>query len=76
MSNYEVVKNADLAVFIIDLNTGKSITNDAENVVESVNRDYPGKAIIYRDTEGKWDELLHENGVFKGFGHLDLNIDY
>lgn len=55
------------AIFIIDLNTGKSITNDAENVVRKINKSYPGRRIIYRDTDGKWDELVHKEGEFITF---------
>jgi hypothetical protein len=57
-------------VFIRDLNRGRmSVTNDAEAVVREVNFSFPGKRIVYQDSDGFWDELLHENGVFKGFDH-------
>jgi hypothetical protein len=56
------------AVFIVDNDDGHmSITNDAENVVRHVLADYPDHQIIYRDTTGRWDELLHWNGQFSGF---------
>ena len=44
-----------------------SVTNDAEQVCEDVNRKFPGHRIIYRDTEGNWDELVHANGTFQRF---------
>lgn len=57
-------------VFIMDmcneLNT-KSITNDAEAVVADVHHRYPGRRIIYRDSDSNWDELVHDNGVFVNF---------
>jgi len=54
-------------VFIVDNDVGMSVTNDAENVVVDVLRTYPNHRIIYRDTMGQWDELLHHNGQFAGF---------
>ena len=56
-------------VFLIDSDIGKSITNNAENVVREIHKFYPNHKIIYRDTDGHWDELLHHNGVF-----IDFNI--
>lgn len=44
-----------------------SVTNDAEAVCEAVNIKWPGHRIIYRDTEGNWDELIHANGTFQRF---------
>lgn len=42
-----------------------SVTNDAERVVSYIISMYPlAKAIIYRDTEGNWDQLLFERGKF------------
>lgn len=56
-------------VFIRDLNLGnRSVTNDAENVVKEINTLFPGKRIIYKDSNGDWDELLHTDGRFEGFG--------
>jgi hypothetical protein len=67
----KVIRYEDLnlrpKVFIVDLDVGKSITNDAENVVEQVAKEYPGHRIIYRDTQGQWDELVHNDGEFVGF---------
>lgn len=50
-----------------------SVTNDAEAVVAYLNTAYPGRRFIYRDSEGRWDELSHEGGVFKGFDLLGLD---
>lgn len=56
-------------VFISDLNRGAlSVTNDAERVCRVLHSDWPGYRIMYRDSEGRWDELRHERGVFKSFG--------
>ena len=57
-------------VWIIDLNRVKSVTNDAEAVCFVLNQKYPGFRIIYRDTMGKWDELVHEDGKFIRFAPI------
>lgn len=53
----------------------RSVTNDAEGVVEALHQHYPGYRVIYQDTEGKWDELAHDSaGKFTGYlpaRHLD-----
>lgn len=55
-------------VYIRDLNLGgKSVTNDAEAVVKEVNFVHPGKKIIYQDSDGCWDELVHVDGRFVCF---------
>jgi hypothetical protein len=55
-------------VYFIDGNTGgMSVTNDAEAVVKFLNDVFPDYRLIYRDTENRWDELVHEHGVFKEF---------
>lgn len=66
-ASYQVRKVTPEKVFIIDRDIGMSITNDAEAVVGRVNSEHPGKRIIYCDTDGRWDELAHEDGNFTGF---------
>jgi hypothetical protein len=49
----------------------RSVTNDAENVVPYVlwlfNGNYP---IIYRDSQGVWDQILHDGKKFTRFHSL------
>ena len=54
-------------VWIVDHDVGASVTNCAEGVCANLNERYPDYRIIYRDTDGNWDELVHEHGVFKNF---------
>jgi len=63
-SSFEITKITDTEVFIIDLNIGKSVTNDAEQVVSYLHDKYPNKRILYQDTDGFWGELVHNKGVF------------
>lgn len=55
---YEVKDNF---IIIVDLNTGRSVTNDAENVIKKIcvntNIDPEKYNILYRDTQGRWDGL-------------------
>lgn len=68
-SEYNVVAVENGIVFIVDTDRGdrRSVTNDAERVVMELNNIYPGQRIMYRDSMLKWDELVHDNGNFKGY---------
>jgi len=55
---------------ITDLNIGKSVTNDAENVIADLIKggwDFTTIPVIYRDSIGMWDGLQVLNGRFVGF---------
>ncbi len=69
-SKFTVNFVTDMAVYITDdCNQYQcmSVTNDAEQVVEFLYKQFGDKQIFYKDTEGMWDELIHEKGVFKTF---------
>ena len=56
--DFQIVQIDTDRVFIVDLDLGnKSVTNDAEYVIGVIQRDYPGKRLIYRDSGGVWDEI-------------------
>jgi len=68
-------------IFIRDIghNFGRSITNDAEYVIELLYREYEitdGVRIFYEDSEGRVDELLHSGKKFAGFkaGHDGIKL--
>lgn len=61
----------DVVLLMDDDDGGMTVTNDAEAVVRAVLREYPGKRIIYRDTERRWDELRHNGSKFTGFAPLN-----
>jgi hypothetical protein len=51
----------------------RTVTNDAEAVIADLVRDKwlpEGDRVVYRDTEGQWDELLVKDGRFAGFAFL------
>lgn len=67
----EFMDGAVVAIVDADLG-GMSVTNDAEAIVIAVDESVHlgTRRLIYRDSTGRWDELLHEAGRFAGFAHL------
>ncbi|WP_157266396.1 DUF6011 domain-containing protein [Azohydromonas aeria] len=60
----------DGVICIVDLNGGKSVTNDAENVIaDLVTAGAPVDTmpVIYRDSVGVWDELAVADSRFSTF---------
>ena len=58
-SQFKVVQIDPDRVFLIDLNLGgMSVTNDAENVYAAMQEQYPRRRVIYRDSNGIWDEIV------------------
>lgn len=67
-ADYEIISASGETLYLIDLDLGnRSVTNDAEAVVAEVLASHPGKQIVYRDTQGRWDELRHDGCAFQGF---------
>ena len=57
-----------------DSGEGRSVTNAAEQIIRQLETataaygiDLDRYAVIYRDTMGNWDQLLHLEGRFAGF---------
>ena len=74
-ARFSVVRRAADFVAIIDHDDGAmSVTNDAEGVVEQLTKERtlgPGTRLVYRDSEGIWDELKHNGaGKFTGFAPI------
>lgn len=78
MGNYPVYKIVGVTknfVYLVDYSLlfgNLSVTNGAETVVSEVHAKFPGRRILYRDTMGRWDELVHENGVFTKFAPYNI----
>ena len=68
---YRILKQTDDIVLIEDTcdETGaRSVTNAAEDVVEDLTGMLQGRRLLYIDTMGEQDELLHDGqGKFLGF---------
>jgi hypothetical protein len=62
-------------IAIIDHDDGKSVTNDAENVIDDLARqgfDLSQYRVIYKDTRGVWDQMLVDRtGRFAGFSCIN-----
>jgi hypothetical protein len=62
-------------IAITDHDGGRSVTNDAENVIADLARqgfDLSRHPVIYQDTRGIWDQLLVDRtGRFAGFSCLN-----
>jgi hypothetical protein len=63
---FAVIGVTDDTVYIVDLDQARvSVTVDAANVVAWVQKKYPGKSVIYRDTEYCWARIsiLSNNAI-------------
>ena len=72
-STFSVVERPGF-LCLIDHDEGRSVTNDAENVIASLRAaayDLTTNRVIYRDTRGVWDEIVIADGAFAGFGSIN-----
>ena len=61
-------------IAIVDYDHGRSVTNDAENVIADLDAcfDLSKYQLIYRDTRGIWDQILVDRtGHFAGFSSIN-----
>lgn len=70
-SKFSVIRDVQHILFIRDDfdpdEPTMTVTNDADNVVRWCHVHYPGRRVVYRDTEGEWAELKHNLGIFVKF---------
>ena len=69
-SNFDIVSQLPDRVIIQDLGPWdkyRSVTNDAENVVEALISLLKGRRLLYYDSVGELDEILIRDGKFAGF---------
>ena len=69
-TTYEVLHVSETLILIRDLDQGRTITNDADAVVQNVSASLKGigrRRLFYRDTDGRFDELVTSAEQFKGF---------
>ena len=75
-SDYRIELAGDV-ICITDLVLGgRTVTNDAAGVIADLLRlgyDLTRMPVIYRDTQGNWDELRVLNGNFAGFRGIDAD---
>ncbi len=62
-------------IAIVDHEGARSVTNDAENVIDDLTRqgfDLSRCHVIYRDTRGIWDQILVDRtSRFAGFSSIN-----
>lgn len=69
-SCYSIGHVNDLFILIVDRDRGRSVTNDAVNIVPELDKVLNGlgnRTIFYKDSQGRFDEILHTGGLFDGF---------
>ena len=44
--------------FIRDLDGLVSVTNDAEGVLSFIQKNWPGRRVVYQGTDGEWFEIV------------------
>ncbi len=70
-STFEIKSINDLFILLIDLDKGKSVTNDARRVVGVLRKIIPGgigsRKIYYKDSYGRFDQINVKDGKFCGF---------
>ena len=72
-AHYQIRQIENLVVILDADDGGLSVTNDAERVIEDlVGLGYAvdRKVIVYRDTMGRWDQMVTERGRFLTFRAL------
>jgi hypothetical protein len=77
-AHYSITIHDGNVVALVGVGQGKTITNDAEYVVNDLRewgffREVPSFRVIYRDTSGVWDELLVRDGRFDGFQAIGVS---
>ena len=73
---FRVVYSDDFMIVLVDLDQGKSVTNDAVNVISRLSVQVPiaGRRVYYRDTDGRYDELrVCHDKYFMGFAPCSDN---
>ena len=66
-------------IVLVDIGRGptRSLTNDMEAVLQELGDAgfSPTAPIIYRDSEGVWDQVWHDNWRLRGFGPLGVRTE-
>lgn len=72
--SFEVHQATEEWIYLVDRNTGdRTLTNDAPAVIEHLAKtmDLRNRRVYYRATDGRIDELWHEDGRFRGYAPQD-----
>lgn len=67
---FKIATFTDTLVLILDQDGSRSVTNDAQGVIDRLAVELGGlglRRVFYRDTMGRFDELKVDQGRFIGF---------
>ena len=69
--NFTIAVENNLAIVLVYFDQGRTVTSDADKVIEDLKGMVAGdrgqRRVYYRDTVGRFDELLVSNGQLSGF---------
>jgi len=73
-ASYSIVESESTAKVLVIRDDGpwnehSTVTNDVDNVVAELHESgqLAFRRLFYYDSDGRRDEIVHENGVFRGF---------
>jgi type 1 glutamine amidotransferase len=81
-TQFSVERHSDITAIVDKTSTSEiahmSCTNAAEAVIEAIKRHYGSlsKYVIYKDTIGAWDRLLHDGNKFVGFAPVEMGASH
>jgi hypothetical protein len=76
-AKFEVVRSDNETVVLRDVGPWSehpTVTNDAEQVVESLGRWVGNRRLLYYDSDGELTELKHEGARFTGFAFVKSEV--
>ena len=72
--SFEILLCNKTMVILVDRNDGTTVTNAPNEALEwldlQLEGGMKGRRVVYRDTEGRFDEILHSKGKVKKFKNL------
>lgn len=69
-ASFQIVKKTDTIILLQDIgNNSRTITNDDDKVINVLSQHFnlKNKRVFYKDSDGRFDELVHESNQFSGF---------
>ncbi|MEI8659332.1 hypothetical protein [Vibrio sp. Hal054] len=81
-TQFSVERHSDYTAVVDTTSTSKeaytSVTNAAESVIEAIRQHYGSlsKYVVYKDTMGHWERLLHDGKKHVGFAPLEKGTQH
>jgi hypothetical protein len=75
-SDYDHWLDGDDVLIIVDRNLGgRAVTNDVDEIIPELAAEglpIDQLLIVYRDSTGRWDQILTNRGQFEGFAPIGV----